>query len=441
MAPRAARPTHDAAHRALALSRAAAGGGPRRPRGRATPRGALAILAAAGGLALAVAPPGAAPAPAQSVPPGCQATGRTVTCTYAAPGVSTLVVPAGVTALTVDAFGAEGGVGTEVVAPGGQPGRGGRARATLPVVPGETLQLTVGGRGSSGRPGTGGVGGGGHGAGVGGGGGGASDLRRAPFALGDRLLVAGGGGGGGAAGYFEIPGGHGGGGGGLTGADGAAAANGVPGGGGGTQTAGGAGGAGILADGAPGTLGQGGAGGWDGGGQGGGGGGGGYYGGGGGGKGPNFAGGGGGGGSGFGPAGVAFETGVNAGDGKLVVSYVLGYGFGGFLAPVGGPPTVNTGKAGRTYPVRWQLRDADGAYVSATSAVSGLTYQSTGCGAFGGGPTDPLEAEDAGASGLRYDSATNQFVYAWQTPAAPGCYTLYLTLDTGQVFPAYFDLR
>lgn len=112
--------------------------------------------------------------------------------------VATFVVPAGVTSLEVEALGAEGG--SNLSAPGG---RGAGVIATMPVVAGETLEIRVGGRGSDG----GGVTVGGYNGGAGStrglvgtnysgaGGGGATDIRRAPFGLADRLLVAGGGGG------------------------------------------------------------------------------------------------------------------------------------------------------------------------------------------------------------------------------------------------------
>jgi hypothetical protein len=229
-------------------------------------------------------------------------------------GIQTFVVPAGVTLLHVDAFGAEGGQGDALG------GLGGRVETTITVTPGETLYLFVGGvggdSGGSGQPGPGGFNGGGDGGCAqsffsptgffcGGGGGGASDIRQGGTTLTDRIVVAGGGGGGG-IGSPTGPGGAGGG----TEAESGGDSTGGLGGGGGTQTAGGAGGVSITGgtagtDGDFGTGGQGGVGSPNG--RGGGGGGGGYFGGGGGGGGSSLDGAGGGGGGG----GSSFSLGTN----------------------------------------------------------------------------------------------------------------------------------
>lgn len=145
--------------------------------------------------------------------PNCSAgTTCTITFTHTEESYS-WTVPSGVTSLTADVSGAQGGGQSN----GTMRGKGGRVQATMSVSPGTTLYIYVGGPGANSAGGSvlaaGGWNGGGTGGNYstsGGGGGGASDIRVGGTALTDRKIVAGGAGGFGFNGPYTA-GGHGGG--------------------------------------------------------------------------------------------------------------------------------------------------------------------------------------------------------------------------------------
>jgi hypothetical protein len=85
--------------------------------------------------------------------------------------------------------------------------------------------------------------------------------------------------------------------------------------------------------------------------------------------------------------------------------------------------------------IAWPLR-----IITSLDAVKSINYKLTQCDTFSQDPADLRETDVAGSTVLRYDDATsNEYIYNWKAPSQ-GCYTLFLTLDTGQVFTAYFNL-
>lgn len=321
--------------------------------------------------------------------------------TFNTPGAHDWTVPTGVTSITVNLQGANGGA--ERQTGGSRGGFGGTLDDwVLAVTPGEVLRIYVGGHGERGSTsgstpvaGAGGFNGGADSNIVSspapaisapGGGGGATDIRRSPYALADRLIVAGGGGGGGGNG-----GSNGGDGGGFSGLNGGSGGNGSRGGGGGTSSAGGAGGTGTVVNGDAGSLGLGG----EGRGasiRGGGGGGGGYYGGGGGGEaGLATGGGGGGGGSSYTGSATGGTSGTWAVAGPIDGAVTITYTAVTTAAPtadiaVDHPSNTPLGVysfdgSGSTDPdgtivsYEWDFGDDSG---TATGAIVTHTYQSVG---------------------------------------------------------------
>ena len=106
------------------------------------------------------------------------------------------------------------------------------------------------------------------------------------------------------------------------------------------------------------------------------------------------------------------------------VTYSVKAAFDGFLQPIDGH-AVNTGKYGRTYPIKWQLRDSSGALIS-DSAAQLLVGTMTGgqklvtCNNFSLEPEDALEESTTGNTSLRYDATSDQFIYNYKAPASGG---------------------
>jgi hypothetical protein len=285
------------------------------------------LRAGAAILCVFVAITGVPVSPALAAPPIARAStasrlGAPSLETFAYTGaMQTWIVPSDVIYATFVVSGAQGGQGDNNFVSGGL---GGRTSATLPVSAGATVNIFVGGAGSTSAGGFNGGGANALGDSYGGGGGGASDIRIGGTTLADRVLIAGGGGGAGSCSVGGADSTRGGAGGGLSGGAGTADADcttyfGNQPGTGATQSAGGTNSADGAANGTLGTGGNGiaGGGGSFGGNWGGAGGGGGYYGGAGG-----VHGGGGGGGSAFGPGDATFETGVNTGNGSVTIQAI-----------------------------------------------------------------------------------------------------------------------
>jgi hypothetical protein len=124
----------------------------------------------------------------------------------------------------------------------------------------------------------------------------------------------------------------------------------------------------------------------------------------------------------------------------LTHQYAVQFGFDGFFAPLNNLPATNRGPAGRTFPVKFTLRDAAGAAIDDPAAISAVAVVPGACGAF----AVDVAGEDASVDlgGLKYDALTDVWQFNWQTTRSQtGCWTLELHLADGSVRPVRFELR
>lgn len=152
---------------------------------------------------------------------------------------------------------------------------------------------------------------------------------------------------------------------------------------------------------------------------------------------------------------VTFKAVDNAGNSaSKSCPYNVIYRFTGFLPPVDNPPVVNLGRAGRTIPLKFQLSDANGVFISSTTPLPAtIKIQEVACSTFNGDPVDPNTLPDAnptGSTSLRYDPTTNQWIFNWQTSKtmAGKCYKIIVyqnnpngTVSSIILVTAYFQLK
>jgi sugar lactone lactonase YvrE len=120
--------------------------------------------------------------------------------------------------------------------------------------------------------------------------------------------------------------------------------------------------------------------------------------------------------------------------------YSVRFGFDGFFAPLVNLPKTNRGPAGRTFPVKFSLTDANGAFISAPSAVTGATAVPGVCGAAAADIAADETTVELG--GLKYDPATGTWLFNWKTATSQvGCWTLEIRLADGSVHLIGFELR
>lgn len=129
------------------------------------------------------------------------------------------------------------------------------------------------------------------------------------------------------------------------------------------------------------------------------------------------------------------------------------YAFTGFLSPMAtagtlaSPTFSGTSNYGSAQPIKWQLKDSAGNFITdltTTTNLSAAPYAPGVCAGQASGTPVLLYSPTTGAKGgstFRYDSGTNQFIFNWNTGymAGPGCYELELQLNDSSPIKATIE--
>jgi len=115
----------------------------------------------------------------------------------------------------------------------------------------------------------------------------------------------------------------------------------------------------------------------------------------------------------------------------------------GFYSPIDMNNTVNTIKGGSTVPAKFELfGGASNTEQKTLGAVTSMSAKQISCSTLTGAMDAIEEIVSTNATGLRFDTTGDQFIYNWKTPKSPGtCYSLTMTAaDNTTKLVAYFKL-
>ena len=76
-----------------------------------------------------------------------------------------------------------------------------------------------------------------------------------------------------------------------------------------------------------------------------------------------------------------------------------------------------------------------------TGDIASFTQKKISCSEFTGDPTDAVEELNTLGTGLKYDTASGQFIANWKTPKSPNtCWEVKVTTADGSSLAAFFRL-